>query len=134
MLQTPIDLSAATKLKEAYLTCNRNPEWIVKTLRTITRNHESLERISLKADYYELSYDDEDDDEDDEDSSIGSFRPHWLELDNLLMQFWESHSVRVEAVYYSYKAIGPASGRARDYAVGLCMQEGKDIGILTSVG
>ena len=32
------------------------------------------------------------------------------------------------------KCIGPASGRARDYAVGLCMQEGKEIGILTSVG
>ena len=48
---------------------------------------------------------------------MGPPRTRWLELDDFLMQFWESHSVRVEAVYHSSQdlQIDVARGVARGH-------------------
>ena len=97
-----IDLSKAIGLKDSdvALKWKKSPQWVAKTLRTTTHNHRSLQQVSLALcqNYYfgyfttknptNLS------------KVIGrTICPGWLELDDALVQLWESHSIRSEPKY-----------------------------------
>ena len=99
-----IDLSEAIYLKEVYLACDTaSPKWIFKTLRTITCNHKSLKRVSF-ATYCHSGFDFD-----------YPRREAWSEFDNFLTQFCESHSIRVEVLYYG------ARKRVRGERARLCV-------------
>lgn len=94
------DLSKATKLRGVFFLCGRlGTEWISMTLRTITPDHRDLQRISISlpsdltsnhANPAELRH------------AIGEvIYKRWLELDRLLIQLWESHSIRPKLLYYA---------------------------------
>jgi len=86
-----IDLSKATTLKDvAFLVRSRNVEWVTMALRTITSKHRDLQQISI---YLPVPM----------TTSIGynvretigktTYR-QWSDLDCLLVQLWESRSIR----------------------------------------
>ena len=92
-----INLSKATKLKNVTFICPRSPQWVANTLRTITPNHRNLQRIwvwygNRHRDTYRVT-----------DGFRTSIRETnyqgWLELDRLLVELWESHSVRLMVLY-----------------------------------
>ena len=92
--QASIDLSKATKLKDVVLQSKSwSVEWITTALRTITPKHRDLRQISIHVSY-------------DPTTAgaganvwqtIGPIREQWLVLDRLLVQFWESRSIRPRA-------------------------------------
>ena len=99
-LSSGIDLSKATKLKDVLIWCDESPQWVVRTLRTITNNHKNLQRISFDASYtfcdganvspgnpvgFTLD--------------IGVDHREWLEFDHVLVQLRESHSIRPKFSY-----------------------------------
>jgi hypothetical protein len=93
-----IDLSTAGGLKDVTLEWNRNPEWAAMTLRTITHNQRHLQQISLKApseSYPQFS--------DSDDTLMNALDKAvyegWLELDEVLVQLWESNSIRSDVAY-----------------------------------
>ena len=91
-----LDLSKATKLKDiAFQTEQRSIEWVTTALQTITPQHQDLRQVLIHLPYYltfsglfanirqlvgEASYE------------------KWLCLDRLLVQLWESHSIRPKVV------------------------------------
>jgi hypothetical protein len=92
----PIDLSKAIKLKDvAFRSKEPSPKWVVKALRTVTPNHRHLQQISLYA--HSLCF--------RHTEGAGgygvreSLYGQWLELDHLLVQLWESHSIRLKISY-----------------------------------
>jgi hypothetical protein len=95
-----IDLSKATKLKEVVFKFSLNPRWIVKTLRTVTNDHRNLRQISLDLPYAFLSPEFEGADPARVRQAVGeTVHTGWSELDRLLIQLWESHSIRPKALY-----------------------------------
>ena len=87
-----INLSKATKLKHVELTFGLRPRLLIKTLRTVTRDHTELKQISLAVISAKGLYNRE-----DVRSGVGEVAYQlWLELDCLLAQLNESHSVRLE--------------------------------------
>ena len=110
----PIDLSTVTGLKYVALGWRRSPQWVAMTLRTITRKHRNLQQISLNArweSYIRLI--DSGNDPTNLRNAIGeTLYQGWLELDEVLVQLWESHSVRSEVVYDACREIcGRKAGR-----------------------
>jgi hypothetical protein len=83
------------KLKDVTFTCWLFPAWILATLRTITRDHTELRRITLAL----RCSGGLDNPEDFKLADGGTVYPEWLELDRLLAQLSESHSIRVKVVY-----------------------------------
>jgi hypothetical protein len=90
-----IDLSKATKLKDvAFQSQGLGVTWITMALRTITPNHRHLQQISLYAPRLRSRH--------TEDPAydwygVGeSLYEQWLELDRLLVQLLESHSIRLK--------------------------------------
>jgi len=83
----PFDLSKATKLRDTvFRPESENVEWITATLLTIAPEHRELRHISIHAPYC-LTLDIE--------QSVGGAASRQLsDLDCLLVQFWESHSIR----------------------------------------
>jgi hypothetical protein len=87
-----IDLSNATKLKDVDIRLNSwSVEWIVMALRTITPKHRDLRQITIRIPYCFALLD------------VGinvrqnigaAYFEQWLDLDRLLVQFWESHSIQ----------------------------------------
>lgn len=84
--------------------CKYNPQWITLALRTITSDHRNLQCIGIDTtgvlatlDYIFIHP------REFRDSLREPACQGWLELDRLLVQLWESHSVHVE-VYYSENA------------------------------
>jgi hypothetical protein len=87
-----IDLSKATKLKDVVFRPEpRRVEWVITTLQTITLEHRDLRQISIHLpDYLTLAV------------ALINLRQttgeagfeEWLDLDRLLIQFWESRSIR----------------------------------------
>jgi hypothetical protein len=87
-----IDLSKATKLKDVvFQPGERSVEWVTMALQTITPEHRDLREVSIHLPYY---------------LTLGGLFVNikqfvgeagykkWLDLDRLLVQLWESHSIR----------------------------------------
>ena len=95
-----IDLSKATKLQDVMLVRVPNLRWITAILRTITRDHKNLQRITIDAS--DVLNEAEFDDTlfaDPSDILGRTTYERWLELDHLLAQLWESHSICLEVLY-----------------------------------
>ena len=101
-----IDLSKAIGLKDASIEWASDLQWVVLTLRTITHNHRNLQRISLKASCESyIRFIDKGDPADLRDEIGRTLYQGWLELDEVLVQLWESHSIRSEVVYDTRRGI-----------------------------
>ena len=72
-------------------------EWIAKTLDTITSRHRSLQRISIHLPhiYHQITREDGL----TERAARMDFGIQWLDLDNILVRFWDSRSIRPKVVY-----------------------------------
>ena len=72
-------------------------EWVTKTLETITSRHQNLQRISIHLPqiFHQITREDGV----TEWAIRIDFGIQWLDLDNLLVQFWESRSIRPKVVY-----------------------------------
>ena len=99
-----IDLSIATGLKDATLWWEDNPRWVAMTLRTITRDHRNFQRLLLET-FWE--------DYDPHVGSDGHVDQGWLELDSVLAQLWESHSIRPRVIYNIPTWIDESGARLR---------------------
>ena len=93
-----IDLSKATKLSEAAFPCESNPQWIITTLQTISRDHRNLQQISLNASHALRAVNSDRFVPADPARAIGEAAyQEWLELDRSIVRLWESHSIRLKA-------------------------------------
>ena len=79
-----IDLSKATKLQRVVFRCGSlGIGWIAATLETVTSNHQDFQQVSLNfSGVRDLT---------DVNPGVG-----WPVLDNLLVRFWESCSIRTK--------------------------------------
>ena len=127
-LSARINLVKATKLKDAAFMCRTDPRWILTTLQTITPNHK-LQQVSLGM---------------TSGVSLGHTDPagirhaigesafqEWLELDRLLVQLSESHSIHVKAFYFGYPG---AAGRGERGRMNILLPEVMARGIASFVG
>ena len=95
---TSVDFSKATRLKDVTFRVDLpGIEWITAALRTVTPKHRELRQISISVKYYSvdvlLGLDVE--------QIVGEQTPgQWPELDCLLAQLWESHSIRPKILCY----------------------------------
>jgi len=93
---TSVDLSRATRLKDVtFRICSRGVEWVTTALRTIAHKHRDLRQISISAAYLSNLPDGDISVREVEQQTTGQ----WLELDRLLAQLWESHSIPPEIMY-----------------------------------
>ena len=95
-VSSPIDLSKATKLEEAAFWCHSaRIGWVVLTLKTITPGHRNFRLISIRLPSMLRRII-------PSDAPLrieaGSHGVEWSDLDLLLVQFWESHSIRPKIV------------------------------------
>jgi hypothetical protein len=83
----PIDLSKATKLKYVFFwPISPGIEWVVRALQTITPEHRKLRQVTIRV-------------SGNSRQAIDQVNSHqWLDLDRLLVQFWDSGTVRVKLV------------------------------------
>ena len=90
-----VKLDKATKLKDVTFICLLHPGWVLRTLRTVTQNHRELEWITLSVlSGRGLSKCDNVKDAVGETACL-----EWLELDRLLAQLHESHSIRLKVLH-----------------------------------
>lgn len=122
-----IDLSKAKKLKDVAFRCRTlNCGWIIRTLKTIVFEQQGLQQISIRIPRVaNPSYDHS------IAQQIKSMEPGvgWLDLDRLLVQFWELGSIHLRVVC-------PQIRRGTMGAVGLVacfMPELANMGILNLV-
>ena len=95
-----IDLPKATGLGDAVLKWKWAPQWVAATLRTITHNHRNLQQISLETPWEIYAESLNAGDPVNFMSAMGeTVYKGWLELDEVLVQLWESHSIRSELVH-----------------------------------
>ena len=103
-----VDLSKARKIKEATLRCRRgHPLWAISALQTITPNHRYFQRVSIQVPYIDSAPDSP-----ISRADLANVRRvvgkgeatcmQWLELDRLLLQLRETHSIRLEVLCYEY--------------------------------
>lgn len=87
-----VDLSKATNLRNVvFQPVFSAVTWIITTLRTITSRHRDLQHISIQVPYEFTSINSGT----DVLQTIGeAISGQWLDLDRLLVQSWESRSVR----------------------------------------
>ena len=91
-----IDLSKATNLKEVAFRCHSlRAGWITSTLETITPKHQNLQLISIRIPRVLRSVASAT--EAQEIEANPSMR--LLDLDRLLVQFWDSRSIRARILY-----------------------------------
>jgi len=90
------NLSKATKLRDlVFRPGSQMIEWITEALRTITSEHRDLQQItiyvprSLSTPSYDNST----------GLSLRVISRRWPDLDHLLVQLWESHSIRPRVGY-----------------------------------
>jgi len=90
--RTSIDLSKAERLKSIAFACVKlDPHWIAAALETITPGHRDLQEISIHMPYNAAL----DRDGVDIRQMIGeTVYGQWLDVDRLLVQFWDSRSIR----------------------------------------
>ena len=105
----PIDLSKATKLKDVVFRPNsRSVEWVVGTFRTITPKHQDLRQITIHMPYYTVRT-----------GRSGGIRHairktnsgEWWDVDSLLVQFWESRSIRPKVICTTKQGMEDSIGR-----------------------
>jgi hypothetical protein len=91
-----IDLSKATKLGGAvFRPASLNVEWITATLQTITPEHRNLRKISIYVPYHLTLFHVGD----NVRQTIGEANfEQWLDLNRLLVQFWESCSIHPNVI------------------------------------
>jgi hypothetical protein len=103
-----IDLSKATKLEDvAFDPDSWDIEWVVTALRTITPEHRDLRRISIHMPYrLTTTYGGG-----NATQSIGDpVYGQWLGLDRLLVQLWESRSVRPRIIHMATQDLRDCAG------------------------
>lgn len=102
-----IDLSKAMKLKDLGFQSEKpSAQWITTVLKTITPDHQNLQQISFRVPPLFYS----------PDPTIHRADPvnvkhaygetsynQWLDLDHLLAQLWESHSIRPKVTYFRHR-------------------------------
>ena len=90
----PCDLSKATKLKYVAFRLNSwSVEWITAALRTVTPGHRDIQQTSIHLPHYLITVG-------ITWHTIGEpIHGQWLGLDRLLVQLWESRSVRTRVIY-----------------------------------
>ena len=112
---TAIDLSKAVILKDVAFSCELDPRWVAMSLRTTTHNHRNLQRITLDAPsvLYGNPNPDPVDPSGVQQAIGGSTYQGWMELDRILVQLWESHSVHLKVLYSVPR--GMAAMKARGF-------------------
>ena len=112
------------KLKDAMFRCNLDPGWITSTLRTITRDHRNLQLV--KIDVSDVLFDIDDDGANIEDFLKRNVHERWLELDLLLAQLCESHSISLEVSCDAYRMVDEDdAGSLLEYLLPEVMGKGK---------
>jgi hypothetical protein len=92
----PIDLSKATKLKDVVFRPGPlRVEWVVRALQTITPEHRNLQQITIHIPYYLTIVRDFADIR--QVIGIAQYGV-WWDLDRLLVQLWESRSIRPKVI------------------------------------
>jgi hypothetical protein len=82
-----VDLSGAPKLRDAVFRSGPlQIEWIITALRTVTRKTQGLQQISIFIHNMSIA------------RIGGRIYQHWLDLDRLLVQLWESDSIRPKVI------------------------------------
>ena len=95
-------------------TFHLDPRLVSMALRTITHNHENLQRISVRPEWLLCDYGLMHADTADLGLAIGEAAyAKWLELDHILAGFWESHSIRSRVLYNIPSWMGWESAKAR---------------------
>ena len=95
-----IDLSKATRLKDMVFVYKFHLHWIVTTLRTITNNHRNLQRVSIIVpEVFYCSSLNRPDPADIIPAVGETIYQEWLEVDDLLAQLCETHSIHPEVLY-----------------------------------
>jgi len=98
-----IDLSKATKLRDVlFRPQSSRAKWITAAFQTITPNHRELQKISLGFPYFADSLNV---DTLKQSTNYGE----WLDLDRLLVQFWESRSTGPKVICVVWE------GQKRDF-------------------
>ena len=89
----PVDLSKAGRLKDVAFRPGLNSEWVITTLQTISPRYRSLQQISI---YVPQEWGSAVQEGSATVWDITTENPgtKWLDLDRLLVQFWESRSIR----------------------------------------
>jgi len=93
---SPVDLSNAVKLKDVVFHLQSlSVEWAAMILRTITPNHQDLRRVSLYVQFdFALTSAGADVRRTVGERIVGE----WSNLDRLLVQLWESRSIRPQVI------------------------------------
>lgn len=98
------------KLKDVTLTCT-NTRWIAAVLRKLKHGHIDLQQITIDICGL-LRHPDFDRSIADPRNAIGEETyEKWLELDHLLAQLWESHSIRLKVLYNAPPSMSPVRAR-----------------------
>ena len=95
------------------LMCALDPSWITLTLRTITRDHKNLQRVAIDASdtTHEAVFDHDQPIHPGEVLGDTAYKG-WLELDGLLAQLWESHSICLEVLYDEFDSVDENGARS----------------------
>ena len=97
-----IDLSKATKIRGVvFRPESLSTEWIIATLQTITPKHRDFRHISIHLPSYSTTLFDAGTDVRKIAGEV--VYGQWLDLDRLLVQFWESRSVRPTVIAMALK-------------------------------
>jgi hypothetical protein len=105
----PIDLSKVTKLKDVIFRPNSwGAGWVVGTFQTIIPKHRDLRQITIHIPYYMVRA-----------GLFGDIRQainetqygQWMDIDRLLVQFWESRSIRPKVICTTKQGMGDNLGR-----------------------
>ena len=108
-----IDLSKAARLRDVVFLCGRRAAgWATIALRTITSDHRNLRQITISVPEMTYGLALTCVDLATVRNALGEvgYR-HWLELDHVLAQLWESHSIRPKVLHFvpPKDEIGPKS-------------------------
>ena len=103
-------------------------KWVATTLETITPQHRDLQQITICPDTWDRSVrEDGDAVEQTEDTNPGT---QWLDVDRLLVKFWDSRLIRPKVVYLP--KVANENKETRDRVLNL-FPESKKRGIIDQV-
>ena len=110
---TPIDLSKATKLRDAvFRLASPTITWIIMALQTITSKHRDFQQISI---HFPHNYTLIDIPDPGTNIFTGATYRQWSDLDRLLVQFWESRSIRPKVIRSTPSKENSAMGECIEY-------------------